>query len=69
MLIDTHASPVTDPVWDLYAHAVRRFGASPTMIEWDDDLPPFATLLSQAARADEIATRTLAQGARCAAAG
>jgi uncharacterized protein (UPF0276 family) len=50
---------VAEPVWDLYAYAVRRFGETPTLIEWDDDLPPLATLLSQAARADEVATRTL----------
>jgi uncharacterized protein (UPF0276 family) len=55
LLIDTHASPITDPVWDLYAHAVRRFGPVPTMIEWDNDLPPFAALLAEAARADGVA--------------
>jgi uncharacterized protein len=55
LLIDTHASPITDPVWDLYAYAVRRFGPVPTMIEWDNDLPPFATLLAEAAKADDVA--------------
>ena len=55
LLIDTHASPITDPVWDLYAHAIRRFGPAPTMIEWDNDLPPFATLLAEAAKADAVA--------------
>jgi uncharacterized protein len=55
LLIDTHASPITDPVWDLYAYAVRRFGPTPTMIEWDNDLPPFATLLAEAAKADAVA--------------
>jgi uncharacterized protein (UPF0276 family) len=57
LLIDTHASPIADPVWDLYAHAVRRFGPAPTMIEWDNDLPPFATLLTQAAKADAAAAQ------------
>ncbi|WP_445504690.1 MNIO family bufferin maturase [Microvirga sp. G4-2] len=57
LLIDTHASPITGPVWDLYAHAVRRFGPVPTMIEWDNDLPPFATLLAEAAKADVVATQ------------
>jgi uncharacterized protein (UPF0276 family) len=55
LLIDTHASPITDPVWALYAHAVRRFGPVPTMIEWDNDLPPFSTLLAEAAKADRVA--------------
>ena len=57
LLIDTHASPITDPVWDLYAHAIRRFGPAPTMIEWDNDLPPLATLLAEAAKADAVAAR------------
>jgi uncharacterized protein (UPF0276 family) len=26
----------------------------PTLIEWDTDIPPLATLLAEAARADEI---------------
>lgn len=64
LLVDTHATAVAEPVWDLYAYAVRRFGETPTLIEWDNDLPPLATLLSQAARADEVA-----QGVRRAAAG
>jgi len=55
MLIDTHATRVAEPVWDLYAQAVRRFGHQPTLIEWDNDIPPIATLLGEAARADRIA--------------
>ncbi len=52
--IDTHAAAITDPVWDLYAYAIRRFGRRPTVIEWDNNIPPLATLLRQALRADEI---------------
>ena len=33
ILIDTHAERVADPVWALYAHARRRFGVVPTLIE------------------------------------
>jgi uncharacterized protein (UPF0276 family) len=60
LLVDTHAAAVTEPVWRLYAHAVRRFGPQPTLIEWDNDVPPFAALAAEAARADEVAA------ARCA---
>src|SRR6185369_2645012 len=35
-LIDTHDHPVSDPVWRLYAEAIRRFGEVPTLIEWDE---------------------------------
>ncbi|MBI4521494.1 MAG: DUF692 domain-containing protein [Gemmatimonadetes bacterium] len=55
LLVDTHATVVAEPVWDLYAYAVRRFGPKPTIIEWDNDIPPFATLRGQAARADQVA--------------
>jgi hypothetical protein len=55
LLVDTHATAVAEPVWDLYEYAVRRFGPRPTLIEWDTDIPPLATLLGEAAHADEIA--------------
>jgi len=69
ILIDTHAARIAEPVWELYAHAVRRFGAKPTLIEWDNDIPPFAALLAEARRADEVAGRTLALKPRHAVAG
>jgi uncharacterized protein (UPF0276 family) len=55
LLVDTHASVVAEPAWDLYAYAIRRFGPKPTLIEWDNDIPPLAVLLGEAARADQIA--------------
>lgn len=54
LLIDDHGSPVADPVWRLYAETVARAGAKPTLIEWDNDVPPFADLLAEARRADII---------------
>jgi hypothetical protein len=53
-LIDTHDHPVSDPVWKLYAAAVRRFGAVPTLIEWDEHIPSFARLQKEAAKAKEV---------------
>jgi uncharacterized protein (UPF0276 family) len=52
LLIDTHASRVSDAVWDVYAAALRRFGDVPTLIEWDTDVPAFDVLLSEARKAD-----------------
>jgi uncharacterized protein len=69
VLIDTHADRIAEPVWDLYAHALRRFGPRPTLIEWDNDIPAFATLLTEAARADEVVAQTLVQEPRRALAG
>ena len=52
LLIDAHNSPVRDAVWSLYAAAIRRVGAKPTLIEWDNDLPAWPTLLAEARRAE-----------------
>jgi uncharacterized protein (UPF0276 family) len=54
LFVDTHASPITEPVWDLYEYALRRFGQRLTIVEWDNDIPPLATLLGEAARADKV---------------
>src|SRR6202008_1796247 len=54
ILIDDHGSRVAPAVWELYAHAIRRFGAVPTLVEWDTDVPPLPVLLDEAALADRI---------------
>ncbi|MFQ5635698.1 MAG: DUF692 domain-containing protein [Gammaproteobacteria bacterium] len=45
--IDTHASPVIDPVWDLLAKAYEHFGNVPTLLERDFNIPPLQDLLSE----------------------
>lgn len=52
--IDTHGSRVCEPVWDLYAFAIGRFGVMPTLIEWDTDVPELALLRDEAAIANRI---------------
>ncbi|RST50101.1 DUF692 domain-containing protein [Variovorax sp. MHTC-1] len=51
ILIDTHSAPVADAVWTLYAAALERFGAVPTLVEWDADLPPLPALVAEAGKA------------------
>lgn len=63
-VIDDHGSAVAEPVWQLYEAALRRFGAVPTLIEWDNDVPPLPVLLGQAVRADELAEGHAAAPAR-----
>jgi uncharacterized protein (UPF0276 family) len=46
-LIDTHDQPIVAPVWDLYREAVARFGAVPTMIERDDNIPALSELVAE----------------------
>jgi uncharacterized protein (UPF0276 family) len=54
LLIDDHGRPVSDPVWDLYRRALRRRGAIPTLIEWDNNVPAFSELADEVARARAI---------------
>ena len=60
-LVDTHDHPVPDPVWELYAAAVRRFGPVSTMIERDDHIPPLEELCAELEQARALCARTLAQ--------
>ena len=53
-IIDTHDAPVIDPVWDLYAHAIKRFGAVSTMIECDDHIPALEVLMQELQVARDI---------------
>jgi uncharacterized protein len=64
VIIDTHSRPIDDQAWSLYAHALRRIGPRPTLIEWDNELPSFATLLAEAARAARVVAEVDAQGRR-----
>jgi uncharacterized protein (UPF0276 family) len=57
LLIDTHASPISEPVWTLYAHVIARTGAIPTLIEWDNDVPDWPTLRAEAVAARDILSR------------
>ena len=51
IVIDDHGSRVCPEVWTLYQHAISRWGAVPTLIEWDTDVPPLSVLLDEAAQA------------------
>lgn len=57
MIIDTHDAPVADAVFELYAHACRRFGPVSTMIERDAAIPPLAELCAELDRVRDIAAR------------
>ena len=57
MVIDDHGSRVCDAVWQIYSHALSRFGRVPTLVEWDTDVPPLAVLLDEV----DLARRACAQ--------
>ena len=54
LIIDDHSSPVSEPVWRAYQHALKRMGPVPTLIEWDEHLPALSVLLGEATKADAL---------------
>jgi hypothetical protein len=58
-IIDTHDHPVSDPVWDLYQHACRHFGATATLLERDDHIPPMPELIAELNLARQLQQQAL----------
>lgn len=54
LLIDAHGCPVSESVWRLYRRALARSSTAPTLIEWDNDVPEFAIVASEVARARDV---------------
>jgi uncharacterized protein (UPF0276 family) len=54
LLIDDHGSPVSDRTWQLFERFIRRAGPRPVLIEWDTDIPEYAELVAEAAKANAI---------------
>lgn len=52
ILIDAHNSPVRARVWDLYRAVIARRGPTPTLVEWDNDVPAWPVLRDEARRAE-----------------
>ncbi|HEB57640.1 MAG TPA: DUF692 domain-containing protein [Gammaproteobacteria bacterium] len=57
LLLDVHGEKVHAPVWELYAHTVKRAPQVPVLIEWDNDLPPLEVLLGEARKAAQVLAR------------
>ena len=52
--IDSHAFPVPEAVWQLFEEVERRAPLRAAIVERDENLPPFAELADEAARARAI---------------
>jgi len=52
-ILDSHDHPVIEPVWQLYARAIERCGPTPTLLEWDDRIPPFEEVHREALKAEK----------------
>ena len=57
LLIDSHDTPVKDPVWDLYEELIAHTGPIASLVEWDNDIPEWPVLRAQAQAADAILRR------------
>ncbi len=58
-LFDTHSRPVIHPVWEMYREALTRWGPVTTLIEWDEEIPPFPRLAEEADTARGIYVQVL----------
>ncbi|WP_286240855.1 DUF692 domain-containing protein [Neptuniibacter halophilus] len=54
LIVDDHSQPVSDECWALYRYALQQVGPVSTLIEWDNQLPDWETLLAQAVQARTI---------------
>ena len=63
LLIDSHDTPVKDPVWALYAELIGRIGPVASLVEWDNDVPEWPVLKAEAEAADAILKRAAARRA------
>jgi uncharacterized protein (UPF0276 family) len=61
-LLDAHNHPVADAVWDLFTRFCRLFPETPTLIEWDNDLPELEVLLGERETADRLMRNSLRSG-------
>lgn len=52
--IDDHGSPVRTSCWDLLGSFLDRAGPKPVLVEWDTDVPDYAILMAEAAKADAL---------------
>lgn len=54
VILDTHDHPVPDPVWAVYAEAIRLTGKTATLLEWDDRVPSFDEVHNEALKANQF---------------
>jgi uncharacterized protein (UPF0276 family) len=61
--IDTHAEPVCEEVFALFAYTMQKLARPlPVLLERDDNFPDFSELASEVSRLDAIYRRVLAEG-------
>lgn len=51
-LLDAHNNPVSDAVWQLYESVIEQLPNTPTLIEWDNDIPELEVLMAETEKAN-----------------
>lgn len=54
IIVDTHDRPVCDEVIALYAEAWRHGGPFPTLLEWDESIPPMPEVIAELERVTRV---------------
>jgi uncharacterized protein (UPF0276 family) len=63
LIIDTHAEPLKNEVYDLLAFTLERTGPVPVLLERDDNFPSWDELSAEIARLDDILQRATKKNA------
>jgi hypothetical protein len=53
-ILDTHSDHVIEAVWKLYRYAIERMGNVSTLLEWDENVPPFEVVHQEALKARQF---------------
>lgn len=54
LLIDAHDRQVASRVWELFELAIQKAGPKPSLVEWDNDIPPWQTLFAEVQKAESV---------------
>jgi uncharacterized protein len=64
LLIDAHGSRVRPDVFALFTYLIDKTGPLPVLVEWDNNVPDFATLADEARLVDEVLSAAAAPAIR-----
>ena len=54
LIIDTHGSPISDPVWNLLADYADQKDIPPLLIERDNDIPDLSDMIDEVNKAKQV---------------
>ncbi len=58
-IVDTHSHPVQDEVWELFQEMISVWGPKPTLIEWDNNIPPWEILYREYLKAAKLCEQSV----------